>query len=105
MSKVYSFRLNDENPREAQAREVIEAWVAEGYSLRQVIVDVLLSSKSEGTGHDELNSVVEQLQGLIFSLEAGKQISTTESSFSDSFLSAMKQSVKDGIRVEQRELG
>ena len=42
MSKVYSFRLDNNNPREAQAREVMEAWADEGYSLRQVVVDALL---------------------------------------------------------------
>ena len=45
MSKVYSFRLCDENPREAQAREVIEAWVEEGYLFRYIIVESLISYK------------------------------------------------------------
>ena len=42
MSKVYSFRLDDDNPREAQARGVIKAWMGEGYSLRHIITDALL---------------------------------------------------------------
>lgn len=42
MSKVYSFKLNDDNPREAQAREIIEAWVEERYSLRHIITEALL---------------------------------------------------------------
>ena len=42
MSKVFSFRLNDDNPREAQAREEIKAWVKEGYSLRYIITEALL---------------------------------------------------------------
>jgi hypothetical protein len=42
MSKVYSFRIEN-NPREAQAREVIDAWVTQGYSLRHIIVCALIS--------------------------------------------------------------
>jgi hypothetical protein len=44
MSKVYSFRLGDENPRESQAMAVIEAWMEEGYSLRQIITRALVIS-------------------------------------------------------------
>ena len=65
MSKVYSFRLNDDNPREAQAREVIEAWVEEGYSLRHVIVEALLTFKDKDFRQSELDEVVEQLKELI----------------------------------------
>jgi len=100
MSKVYSFRLNNENPREAQAREIIEAWVAEGDSLRQVIVDVLLSFKKVERGHDELSLVVEQLQRLFLSLDKGAPNITTEFHLTNSFLTAIKQSVREGIRVE-----
>ncbi|MHA2092595.1 MAG: hypothetical protein ACW98K_17250 [Candidatus Kariarchaeaceae archaeon] len=100
MSKVYSFRLSEDNPRETQAREIIEAWVNEGYSLRQVIVDVLLSYKKVEVGHDELNSIVEQLQYLILSLGKGLPSSTSESGLTNSFLNALKQSVREGVRVE-----
>ena len=58
MSKVYSFRLSNDNPREAQAREVIEAWVEEGYSLRQVIVESLLSLESGTNSYSEIRSVL-----------------------------------------------
>jgi hypothetical protein len=69
MSKVYSFRLDENNPREAQAKEVIHAWVEEGYSLRHVVVDALISYKKEEIGQGELVSVVEQLQDLILSMD------------------------------------
>lgn len=51
MSKVYSFRLDENNPREAQAREVIEAWVEEGYSLRYAVVEALITYKKMEAGH------------------------------------------------------
>lgn len=59
MSKVYSFRLSDDNFREAQAREVIDAWVGEGYSLRPVVVDALLAYKKDELVQDDLNNVME----------------------------------------------
>jgi hypothetical protein len=99
MSKVYSFRLDKNNPREAQAREVINAWVGEGYSLRHVVVDALLSYKKAEAGHDELNSVVEQLQDLILALDKQPAIQSSEASLSNSFLDAVKQSVKNGVKV------
>ena len=98
MSKVYSFRLDDNNPREAQAREVIEAWDAEGYSLRHMIVDALLSKKITGMGNGELNSVVEQLQGLILSLDKQPKALPSETTLSNSFLDAVEQSAKSGVR-------
>lgn len=99
MSKVYSFRLNDDNPREAQAKGVIQAWVGEGYSLRHVVVDALLSYKKAEAGHDELNSVVEQLQDLILTLDKQPSSQSSETLLSNSFLDAVKQSVRDGVKV------
>lgn len=100
MSKVYSFRLNDENPREARAREVIEAWVEEGYSLRYVIVEALVSFKKEGLRQGAVNSLVEKLQDLILSIDKSETAQLSEVSLSNSFLDAMKQSVRDGMRAD-----
>ena len=47
MSKVYSFRLDKNNPLEAPARKVIEAWASKGYSLRRIIVDTVISRQSQ----------------------------------------------------------
>jgi hypothetical protein len=35
MSEVISFRLDNTNPREAQALEVLKAWIGMGYSIRR----------------------------------------------------------------------
>jgi len=99
MSKVYSFRLSGDNPREAQAKGVIQAWVTEGYSLRHVVVDALLSYKKEAAGQDELNSVVEQLQDLILALDKQPSPKSSEASLSSSFLDAVKQSARDGVKI------
>ena len=97
MSKVYSFRLNNNNPREAQSREVIEAWVEEGYSLRHVVVEALLSYKMDDVGQRDINSIIEKLQDLILSIHKSEASQLSEASLSNSFLVAMKQSVKSGL--------
>lgn len=104
MSKVYSFRLNVNNPREAQAREVIEAWVEAGYSLRHVVVEALISFKKAELGHSELNSVVEKLQDLILSFDKTEITQTSVAALSTSFLNAMKQSVRSGVRIDENPI-
>ena len=39
MSQVFSFRLDEDNPREAQALQVIKTWASKGYSLRYILVE------------------------------------------------------------------
>lgn len=99
MSKVYSFRLDEHNPREAQAKGVIHAWVEEGYSLRHVVVEALLSFGNNDAGQSELNEVVEQLQDLILTLDRPPIPQSSDTLLSNSFLDAVKQSAKSGIKV------
>jgi len=99
MSKVYSFRLDEHNPREAQAKGVIHARVEEGYSLRYVIVEALLSFDNKDNGHSELNEVVEQLQDLILTLDRPTVSTSSNALLTNSFLDAVKQSAKGGVKV------
>jgi hypothetical protein len=85
MSKVYSFRVNDDNPREAQAKGGIQAWVGEGYSLPHVIVEALISFKKEEIGQGELVSVVEQMQDLILSFDRQPGSKKSNNSLPNSF--------------------
>ena len=62
MSKVYSFRLDENNPREAQAREVIETWFSQGYSLRHQLVDVLISFQNKGFQQNEYGELFKQIE-------------------------------------------
>jgi hypothetical protein len=94
MSKVYSFRIDEDNPREAQAKGVIQTWVEEGYSLRYVIVEALLSYKKGDAGQEELNTIVEQLKDLISSLDKQPLDHITEGSLPNSFLEAVKQAAR-----------
>lgn len=43
MSEVISFRLDENNPCEAQARAVLKAWADKGYSVRHVLTEALCS--------------------------------------------------------------
>jgi hypothetical protein len=99
MSKVYSFRLNDENPREAQAKEVIEAWVDMGYSIRFVIVEALLDYSPKNIDTKEYNFLLTQLQDLVESLSNNEGRTETKSSLTDAFLSGIGQSYKKGISM------
>lgn len=99
MSKVYSFRLDEHNPREAQAKGVIHAWVEEGYSLRHVVVEALPSFNNKDAGQSELNEVVEQLQDLILTLDRPPIPQSSDTLLSHSFLDAVKQSAKSGVKV------
>ena len=100
MSKVYSFRLNDNNPREAQAREVIETWVSEGYSLRHVIVEALLNLNKNDTELDGLHSILDQMQELILSIDYQPAILPKEPTLSNSFLTSVKEAARLGLTAE-----
>jgi hypothetical protein len=100
MSKVFSFRLDANNPREAQARDVIEAWVGDGYSLRYVIVDALLLYKKKEVGNDEYIMVMEQLQELILSLDKQPTGHPSNVTLPSSFINAVKNSAKSGLTSE-----
>ena len=65
MSKVYSFRLDAENPREAQAREVIDVWVSKMYSLRHILTDALIGYGCHGDTTKEWDKVYDQITELV----------------------------------------
>jgi len=107
MSEVFSFRLSDKNPREAQAREVIGAWVKQGYSLRYVLTEALLLLRKREintvrTG--DLDETVNRLSRLVEKLEDRLEVAKinppVRTELSDSFLSSIKMAAKPGLRVE-----
>jgi hypothetical protein len=99
MSKVYSFRLDTKNPREAQARKVIETWVSNGYSLRNMIVETLLSNNKPDYEHKEIYNLLEQIRKLISSQDKNLQPSTTTNTLPGSFVDSVKKSIRDGERI------
>jgi len=100
MSKVYSFRLDENNPREAQAKEVIDAWVEDGYSLRRIIIDALISYHREESDNGELEEILGKITQLFESMNgritSGNVIQET---LPESFVASISKSVKKGIRM------
>jgi vacuolar-type H+-ATPase subunit D/Vma8 len=99
MSKVYSFRLDENNPREAQAREVIEAWVSKGYSIRSTLTEALIRF-DEKHSPKEMDSILEQLQDMVNQLMQRTLPESCESeeaiSLQVDFLESVKKSIKPG---------
>jgi len=102
MSKVYSFRLDDNNPREVQAREVMVAWVEEGYSLRYVITEALLIYFDRQNEDDRVSNLLEQIKKMISELENTTRLEIINElevpSLPSSFVFAVKNSAKNGLR-------
>jgi hypothetical protein len=71
MSQVVSFRLSKENPREAKAYEILNAWRANGYSMRHTITQALLTldgpqaEPETRAEFDELSDNVRQVRQLL----------------------------------------
>ena len=104
MSKVYSFRLSEDNPREAQAREVIEAWGKKGYSLRHVVTESLLNTFDNKNGDDEVINLLAQLKRMISELENAVSFDNNDERKTKDlpieFIVAVKNSTKNGLRIE-----
>jgi hypothetical protein len=107
MSKVYSFRLDDKNPREAQAREVINAWIVKGYSLRHIVTEALKKLNESNDSLDKVGHLMVQLREIIERSSNINGESVDEDLFgkplplSSVFLSEIGNSVKGGIRSRQ----
>ena len=103
MSKVYSFRLNDDNPREAQAMEVIEAWVEEGYSLRHVMIEALLQLMARDKDENDLHFFLEEIREMINGNDHIPKVAhANEQGLPLSFMEAMKKSARIGLRDQNK---
>lgn len=101
MSKVYSFRLNEDNPREAQATKAIDAWISKGYSLRFVLTDAVLSYGDNGNNRDSLNRILKEFEEIFASFKENRHYQSNDEKLSKVFVQSMKQSVRSGIRLEE----
>jgi hypothetical protein len=103
MSRVFSFRLRDDNPREVQAEEVIEAWISQGYSLRHILTEALIQYGNGSSHSEEMADLIEQLRDLL-KQTASKQIVgdnsvDNKSPLSSHFIDAVKKSIKPGATI------
>jgi len=67
MSEVISFRTNKDNPREAQAIEVLKTWVDQGYSVRHVLAEALLAyhGPQRNVEIDEITIKLDQISNML----------------------------------------
>jgi hypothetical protein len=101
MSKVYSFRLDKNNPREAQAKEVIEARVSQGYSIRHVVVDSLILLGSNVSGKPDLEEILDQIMKSLASMNnEGRKVNTSERELQSAFIGSITKSVKGGLKIK-----
>lgn len=101
MSKVYSFRLDSDNYRESQAMDVINAWVSQGYSLRNIVTDALIRYGENGESMNMWERLYDQLIDIAKQLENGlveKEPVREKLHLSQNFVAATKQGAKEGIR-------
>jgi hypothetical protein len=112
MSKVISFRLDPNNPREAQALEFLRNKPADGFSSRRILTDALIGMKT-GVTQDTLFSLedfhlaMEQVSKLLARLDGAHQVSQDHQPTSpelvvlhDHFLKSVKMAAKPGVNLD-----
>jgi hypothetical protein len=65
MSKVYSFRLSEDNPREIQAIEVMDALISQGYPLRYILTDALIRYGNPSDCQEEIEKILDHVAALL----------------------------------------
>lgn len=104
MSKVFSFRLDENNPREAQAIKVISARTSKGYSLRHILVEALVTYENEKAQVGDFTSALGNLITMINELKTitnhSNNYLSEKETLSNKFLESVSRAIKPGIRVE-----
>jgi len=99
MSVVISFRLNPDNPREAQALKILQTKQAEGFSSRRRLTDALISVLDDHDFNETLEHVSDLLERLNGNNQECSQIPRQQStSLNDHFLNSVKMAAKPGLR-------
>lgn len=111
MSEVISFRLDNGNPREKEALEILSIRCAEGFSVRYVITEALLKSNcadSEQTDKvlDELRSTLDQVGQLLVRIwdKDSDQLIKHDKEYegaglSDYFVDSIRKTAKIGVKI------
>jgi hypothetical protein len=113
MSQVIGFRLDQDNPREAQALALLEAWQKRGYSTRYIITEALL--QLDGKTESEVSSTVAELQkaldhahrllermqnGQIASPQHQAEDQPEQAQLTESFVLSVKEAARSGMTLE-----
>ena len=73
MCKVISFRLDQNNPREAEALSILDDRLSQGFSTRHTLTEALLlldSSKFRSLDNGALNDLTNQIIELLASVDS-----------------------------------
>jgi len=110
MSKVISFRLDADNPREARAIDVLHAWTAIGRSVRYILTEALLELDypehllGENASLGELTKTLDQINKLLEHISFSDALprnksteETTERALTNVFIEAVKDIAKTGL--------
>jgi len=110
MSEVISFRLDPDNPREAQALEILRTKQAEGFSSRRVLTDALIAIvivKQQGTlfSMKEFYEAMEKVSELLElinnqSYAQGQSTNPKVASLNENFLNSVKVAAKPGLELD-----
>lgn len=104
MSKVYSFRLSDKNPREAQAIQVTETWASKGFSLRQLYIEAVIAYANVTDGQWELVVILRNIEKTLEELKGQYNHREMEIDhkieLSNEFIECLVKSARPGIRIE-----
>jgi hypothetical protein len=111
MSRVISFRLDPDNPREGRALAVLGEWQEQGYPVRHILTEALLSLAGEDQKSEtqqqmtailaaltEIRSKLEQLQHR-GAIDLVKRERKAEEQVSEAFILSVKRAAKPGVRV------
>ena len=113
MSKVISFRLDPDNPREAMALEILRDKQREGFSSRRILADALISLEgktgmSQSLSGEEFNEILEQIFALLENISndnpsnaSHEPIGSQPHALNDHFMQSVKVMVKPGINLKE----
>ena len=113
MSEVISFRLDRENPREAQALAVLTKGQEAGYSLRHILTEALLALEAaaeeeqavaqaltEVAGRlEHIQSAVERLQRMDRATVKSDEV-PDRAALVESFVASVKSAAKPGLALD-----
>ena len=108
MSKVISFRLNPDNPRDAKALDVLQEWISQGFSTRHTITEALLqldSANSNLADSSVLNDLSQQIKELLdnigsdVTLNKPKNESPSQEKLSEGFVTSLLKAAKPGLKM------
>lgn len=109
MSEVISFRLDNTNPREAQALGVLNTCTDKGFSIRFILTTALIELEhinpelEMNMDNRELGLVLDQINQLLEIVKANpiavQSTNMEQPILRESFLASIKQGVRPGIKL------